>query len=185
MGFADGAQARLRLLIAMLLRFTLEVNCFVRSCVLQLLLSLGLLLAGPLFGWGGNAQAGYLARFIIVEPGAWDFGDDAFPSSSCVTEADAVVLSGPDADPAPRRAEQNVPSSLSGTLLPVRSGGCPFTTGTGGHPVSSDTNPYFGPAACPQLVAADPIGFLFLQDGTLRPPPLPSRLFRPPRCTDV
>jgi hypothetical protein len=150
----------------------------VRSWSCQLLVSFGLVLFGPIFGWDGSAQAGYLARFQIVQPCIPLFTDGA--SCSSLAELGAVVLGDVDDEPGPRRGEQSVSPSLAEILMAAR-GGSTRSTGAGSQQPPSGNSHYLATAARSQPEVANLVGFLFLQDGKRRPPPFPSRIFRPPR----
>lgn len=146
---------------------------------LRSLLPLTVLVAGPLLGLGGRAQAGYVPQTSLsVGTHADLFGvADAEETESAAAD---VALPGDDL---PTRFEPPglpLQESPSFGLIPSGAGSQP-SPGAGSGAAGSGH--VFAVAALP---AADPpalVGVLFLESSAHRPPPFPSRLFRPPRLS--
>jgi len=146
--------------------------------LIHFLLSAGLVLTGPLFGWGGSARAGYVARFHIPQPRTLLPGGG--PSSPDLADLGATALSGVDNESEPGGSGNRVlpwPGKRGPLVLSPAAG----SAGAGSQPSSSGANQYPATVDRPQFEAATLVGFLFLQDSLARPPPFPSRVFRPPR----
>src|SRR5262249_45150502 len=149
--------------------------CPVRLGLSQLLLSLGLLLAGPCLGWGGNARAEYVARFLIASARSQLLVD---APSGCTLVADPAAASSSAGDYQPESRERGrklLPSSDRIWLLTtLDSAG---STGAGSQQVSSGTSPDSAMTTSHQVEAVSLVGFLFLEEVLRRPPPFPSRIF--------
>jgi hypothetical protein len=153
---------------------------------LRFLLPLAVLAAAPLVGVGGRAQAGYMAPASLVDrPHADSFAGGATQAGAdeMGAGADGFRL---DADP----QRDDGPARLESPALPPP-GYAAFghgANGAGSQPAPD--GPGGGgsghvPAATsrPAAEAPAPAGVLFLESSAHRPPPFPSRLFRPPRLS--
>jgi len=144
-----------------------------RSLLRQFGLALAVLIAWPLLGGGAHAWA----SFILTPPPGW--------SDSHSEGSDAPV---PDGQTDPNSGEHPSPNDpgryvgdhpLWWTGL-GQSGGCGSTSlvSTSGGSIP----PAFAGAAQVSLAPLQAAEWLYLGDAQDRPPPFPSRLFRPPRA---
>jgi hypothetical protein len=153
---------------------------------LRFLLPVTLLVAAPLLGVGGRAQAGYLAPTSLADQPR----GDSFLAGAPQTEPDDMGAAAstdtgitPNSDPNENKDERTLLRSLPAP-------GSPFGASSGGAGAPPPSN---GPGAqggqAPALTARPPadapalVGALFLEAAQRRPPPFPSRLFRPPRLS--
>jgi hypothetical protein len=149
---------------------------------LRYLLPLTVLVAAPVLGIGGRAQAGYVSPGSCVSPTPSTFVTDA-GGLGAVNDLGAATGAGTS----PSRVEpldgSKGRSTLPLVLPPAHLGRGASTTGTGSSAPPSN----FGPNSLVAVASrpeTDPpllVGGLFLQAVERRPPPFPARLFRPPR----
>ena len=152
------------------------------------ILGLIVLLAWPCLGWGGRAEANFALGQFSHQPDrpgcAFGFefalvlngGDQAEASAAGSpggTSADTPSV--PEADP-PLRVFPRAPIPAHGDLQTGASSGPAPPTGPGGGAGLSPLLPPHAP-----VLGREVSGLLFLANDRLRPPPFPSRLFRPPR----
>jgi hypothetical protein len=154
---------------------------------LRFLLPVTLLVAAPLLGVGGRAQAGYLAPVSVAErPHADSFLDGA-PQADSDDMGPAASTNG-DFAPDFRSDDNDGQALLTPPAAPTLA---PFgaSSGDAGSPAPSDGAGAQNTGQPPALTAQPPtdapalVGALFLQTVLRRPPPFPSRLFRPPRLS--
>jgi len=152
------------------------------------ILGLIVLLAWPLLGLGGRAQAsfslGQLSRESHRPKCSLGFEFELVLNGEEQTEAAHANSPGgmsgetpsvPEADPAQRGFPQRPLPRPSDLQTGTSSGPAPSTGPGGGAGLS-----LFPPVPAPVL-GHDVSGLLFLANERLKPPPFPSRLFRPPR----
>jgi hypothetical protein len=156
------------------------VGSGMRSPACQLVLALATLLVGPLLGFGGRASANYLVR---TPPG---------PATVSLADLDILPQTGgwgetgtSETDPARKIDPQPTHTLPLGDLwagLSNSGAGCGSPSSAGGSVGAS------GPAAAVSVPVTLPplllVRRLYFEDVCCRPPPFPSRLFRPPR-TDL
>ena len=153
---------------------------------LRFLLPVTLLVAAPLLGVGGRAQAGYLTPTSLADrPQAGSFLSGAPQADSDDMGAAASTDMGvtPNSDPNENKDERTLLRSLPAPVSQYSA-----SSGGAGAPPSNGPDTRGGgqpPAltAPPPTEAPDLVGALFLQAAQHRPPPFPSRLFRPPRLS--
>jgi hypothetical protein len=144
------------------------------------LLPLSALLAAPLLGGGGFARAGFVVpTSAINRPHIAFLSNDAPPADLDNTSMAVASEEGRGHVEFQRDGGEEVPPSLRphpGAAPTSGAGqsssGGPGAGGSYQHPAAADR-----PQSDPTVV----VGFLFLEEGSRRPPPFPSRLFRPPR----
>jgi hypothetical protein len=149
--------------------------------------SLTLLLGAPLLGAGSHAQAGYMtpgfpgvrpqaSPFLgaALQPGAEELGGTAGPDEGRQETAQQH-------DP---RQDQQTPHSLLrfGQASFDHSSGGAGAQGPPGGPGGGGSSKAPAAASLPQTDAPTLVGIVYLESGSRRPPPFPSRLFRPPRA---
>jgi hypothetical protein len=152
--------------------------------LLRFLLPLILLVAAPLLGVGGRAQASFiLPHSLAARPNPGSFLDGTPPADGDAMEASPSM-------------EGDISQELhwlykDGEPLLISPASAKFGTTSGGDGCSS---PSEGPGSqstsqSPALTTPPPVdapalkGVLFLETAQRRPPPFPSRLFRPPRLS--
>jgi len=142
-----------------------------RTPSLRTLTPLAVLAAALLLGWGGQARAGYVTTASLADdPGMAGASQTALDATSAESPSDGEQILLPSA--------WTSPSALLHSDAPTTgAGGQPAPDGPGaGGPHSQTTA-----ASRPQVDPPTLVGVLFLGDTERRPPPFPSRLFRPPR----
>jgi hypothetical protein len=146
---------------------------------LQFLLTTFMLAALALLADGGRAQAGY-----VTLSAGYQAHTDSFLNGS--SEAD-LDFGQPDDLP-----QDDAQSQLKSPLLPPwgKVAFVPVANGMGSQPSpggsgAGSSSPVPAATSCPQLEAPALVGTLFLESASHRPPPFPSRLFRPPRLSEM
>jgi hypothetical protein len=155
----------------------------VRSVTSRILLPLTFLVAAPLLGWSGRAQAGYVTPVSAVAATHSDSLADGGPQMGM----DGMGASSADSNSGdPQLLErQSLKTTAPGSLAFLTTFGTP-STGAGAPPApngpgAGGVNSQTTVAARPQVDPPTLVGVLFLEEVTRRLPPFPSRLFRPPR----
>jgi hypothetical protein len=147
------------------------------------LLALTVLVSSPLLGGGGCAQAGYIAPVALVQCPHADFTTD----SDSQTSRDDLGATGTASEPSDEidwdRNDRNGVLPLPRESYSPDLNANPSSTGAGSQAPSGAGGSNQPPALASPLQTAMPvlIGALFLVTVSRRPPPFPSRLFRPPR----
>jgi hypothetical protein len=146
---------------------------------------LALVVAAPLLGLGGSARAGYLAPVSLVSRTPVGAFSDGLSQSNGDDGASAPASdeSTPDINPPYDGSDPQSPSygpafaGLSPTYFGAGAGspGPSFDSGPG------SSSPMPGVVTRPETDAPALAGTLFLESADRRPPPFPSRIFRPPR----
>jgi hypothetical protein len=153
---------------------------------LRFLLPLTVLVVAPLLGMGGRAQAGYDAPVSLDRPSADSFLIAPQLDSNDLGAAAPSDESGLEPyqprDDAPVRPDSPYLSQSGSPIFGAASPGAnaPSPSHTAGAQGGSHT-----PALASQSSSDAPtlVGVLFLKAASHRPPPFPSRLFRPPRLS--
>jgi hypothetical protein len=155
----------------------------VRTVISRILLPLTVLVAAPLLGWGGRAQAGYMTPVSAVATTHSDCLADCAPQ----TGMDGMSAASADSDSGDSQLleRQSLKATPPGSLALLTTFGAP-STGAGAPPApngpgAGGVNSQTTVAARPQVDPPTLVGVLFLEEATRRLPPFPSRLFRPPR----
>lgn len=154
---------------------------------LRFLFPLAVLVATPLLGVGGRAQAGYTSPVSL----------------GFLPHADSLLGAAPAADPSPiglaasedfgsmtESRPEDGPTGLEPLDLPQPGRGMLALSPSGAGSQPSPGAPGAGgpnqvPAATSRPAADAPVlvGVLFLETVSRRPPPFPPRFFRPPRLS--
>jgi hypothetical protein len=148
---------------------------------LRYLLPLTVLVAAPVVGVGGRAQAGYVSLGSGVSPTPSTFFSDAGGLGAFDEIGGATAgASQPRARSLDGSRDRD---KLPHVLPPAHLGRGASTTGTGSSapPSNFGPNSLVAVASRPETDPPMLVGGLFLQAVMRRPPPFPSRLFRPPR----
>jgi hypothetical protein len=157
-----------------------------RNRVFRILMPLTLLVACPLAG--GVARAGYDTPISFVSrPSADSFGDALAPQAEFDDMTTASSSGQPDSEIDLSRQDANGFFQLLTNSPPANLNLGAASTGVGGQSSPGDAgaagaNNFPAVASRPQTDAPILVGVLFLDAVLRRPPPFPSRLFRPPRC---
>ncbi len=154
----------------------------------KLILGLLVLLAGPAVGLGGRVQASFALGQPAPERPKGSFGlefelvlngEQGEPASSSGAAVREEVPSVPEPEAPSWPHRPGKPRPVPGDLQPsgTSSGAGSPSSGAGVAAGSS-----FLPPLSAQVFGAAVSGRLFLANERLKPPPFPSRLFRPPRA---
>jgi hypothetical protein len=162
------------------------------SRVAKLILSLILLLACPELGPGGRVEGSFALGQSTREPDQ--------PKGSFGFEFQLVVNGAPGANtsagcsPAGIRDDvlpvtepkHSPPPGLPRKLIPAHAGlqtngASPGAGSSAGQVPAAGSS--FLPTMCTYVVGGEMCGLLFLADERFKPPPFPTRLFRPPRSS--
>jgi hypothetical protein len=156
----------------------------VRTVSIRILLPLTILVAAPMLGWGGRAQAGYMTPASVVASTNSNSLSDGAPQADLdgMGASAAAASDGSDSRLLDRQGPMTLP--IGAVSLLITSG--TTSTGAGGQPVPygpgvGNPNTQTTVAARPQIDLPTLVGVLFLEESLDRLPPFPSRLFRPPR----
>jgi hypothetical protein len=156
----------------------------VRTVTSRILLPLTILVAAPLLGWGGRAQAGYVAPASLLVSTAADYLSNGAPQA----DLDGMGAAPADSEASDSRLlDHQGPVPLPCGSLSLMTTSCAPTTGAGGQPApngpgAGGVNSQTTLASRSQIDPPTLVGILFLDEVLHRLPPFPSRLFRPPRC---
>jgi hypothetical protein len=157
--------------------------------LLRYLTPLTMLVAAPLLGVGGVARAGYVmpASLVSCTPAgllADGAGSSDFDDMGSAAEPDQ---SNPDIDP--HYDVRDLQRSLC-VLPPIGPDAGASSGGAGSQAPSGNagagaSGPLAGVTSRPETDPPMLVGALFLKTALRRPPPFPSRLFRPPRVLPI
>jgi hypothetical protein len=141
-------------------------------------ISLLALAVGPLLGFGARAQAGYLVTDPAARPAILDSSAGAGATATKVVEPQQKRNDENRSD-APWHSDRLLTTHHLWWMGLGQSG-----TGAGSIPTSSGSSGSALHATVGTRLALPPVqltGWLYIDELQSRPPPFPSRLFRPPR----